>query len=537
MWWRDAVIYQIYPRSFADGNGDGIGDIAGIRAHLDYLVTLGVDAVWITPWYPSPMIDGGYDVADYRGVDPMFGTLAEAEKLIAQAHHAGLRVLLDIVPNHTSDQHKWFQAALAGNEEARQRYIFRPGKGQDGAAPPNDWTSAFGGSAWTRVSDGSWYLHLFAPAQPDLNWRHPQVRAEFEDILAFWFDRGVDGFRIDVAHGLIKDPDLPDLGSTTAEQLLAAPDRNDHPHWDQEEVQEIYEGWRRLADSYDPPRTFVAEVWIGDPVRMARYLRPGRLHTAFNFDFLRAAWTAHDLRGVIERTITELGAPPTWVLSNHDMVRVATRYGRPMGQELAPVGTAPVDLTLGTRRARAAALLMLGLPGGAYIYQGEELGLPEVEDLPESSLQDPTWERSEHADRGRDGCRVPFPWHSDGASFGFSEESTRPWLPAPAWFAEYSVECEQQTPQSTLRLYQRALQLRRDLRIAASDRAGEQMKWLPEYGTEVIAFERGDGWRVLVNCGGTPVRLPATADVILASDELVGGQLPPDTAVWMLPKT
>ena len=214
-WWETAVVYQVYIRSFADDNGDGIGDIAGLRSRLPYLAALGVDAVWINPWYPSPMADAGYDVADYRDIEPSYGTLAEADALIADAHSLGIKVLLDIVPNHTSDQHGWFQAALASESGARDRYLFRPGSGAHGELPPNDWQSVFGGPAWTRLADDSWYLHLFAPGQPDLNWSHPDVRAEFEKVLAFWFDKGVDGFRIDVAHGLVKADGLPDRGALT----------------------------------------------------------------------------------------------------------------------------------------------------------------------------------------------------------------------------------------------------------------------------------------------------------------------------------
>jgi alpha-glucosidase len=267
-WWRSAVIYQVYIRSFADGNGDGVGDIAGIRSRLPYLKSLGVDALWINPWYKSPMADHGYDVADYREIDPLFGTVAEAEQLIEEAHEHGIRIVPDIVPNHSSDQHAWFRAALAagpGSPE-RERYIFRPGRGPDGALPPNDWDSRFGGPAWTRVADGEWYLHLFTPQQPDLNWQHPDVHAEFESVLRFWFERGVDGFRIDVAHGLVKDPELPDL---------AGLDGGVHPFWDRDEVHDIYRAWRKVADEYPGDRAFVAEAWTDTPERLAAYLRAG----------------------------------------------------------------------------------------------------------------------------------------------------------------------------------------------------------------------------------------------------------------------
>jgi alpha-glucosidase len=380
-WWRDAVVYQLYIRSFADGDGDGVGDIAGIRARLAHLRDLGVDAVWINPWYPSPMADGGYDVADYRAVEPVFGTAQEAASLVEEAHDLGLRVLLDIVPNHSSDRHAWFRAALAsppGSPE-RARYHFRPGRGADGELPPNDWRSVFGGPAWTRTREaagrpGEWYLHLFDSTQPDLNWADPHVREEFESILRFWFDRGVDGFRIDVAHALIKAGGLPDVGADD-EGMLAPADRADHPHWDRDGVHEIYRAWRRVADSYPEPRVFVAEAWVDSPQRLARYLRPDELHTAFNFDFLRTSWDAAALRGAVDAsldTVARVGAPATWVLSNHDVVRHVSRLGRPLTAgaghalaELPPVAT--LDRELGRRRARAAALLMLAARWGLRV--------------------------------------------------------------------------------------------------------------------------------------------------------------------------
>ena len=533
-WWRSAVIYQIYIRSFADGNGDGVGDVAGIRSRLPYLRDLGVDAIWINPWYPSPMVDAGYDVADYTDIEPMFGDLAAAEALIAEAHEHGLRVILDIVPNHTSDRHAWFQAALAagpGSPE-RDRYVFRPGRGENGELPPNDWRSAFGGSAWTRLPDGEWYLHLFAPEQPDLNWENPEVAAEFERVLAFWFDRGVDGFRIDVAHGLVKQAGLPDVGGD-GEDVLEPTKRIDHPHWDRDEVHEIYRGWRRVADRYDGHRTFVAEAWVAGPERLARYVCPDELHTAFNFDFLRAPWDAARLRAVIDSSmgaLASVGAPATWVLSNHDVVRHVTRYGRPHTEGRGPRHDVhePLDLELGVRRARAAALLMLALPGGAYVYQGEELGLAEVEDIPEDALQDPVWERSNHTVRGRDGCRVPIPWSGDAPPFGFGPDGTRPWLPQPETWRRLTVAAQHGDPASTLELYRAALRLRRD-RPELGDGA---MSWqdAPE---GVLWFTREPGFACVVNVSGAPCPLPADARVLLASGPLDGGLLPRDTAAWL----
>jgi alpha-glucosidase len=554
-WWRSAVVYQLYIRSFADGDGDGVGDIAGIRAHLGHLCDLGVDAVWINPWYPSPMADGGYDVADYRAVDPLFGTAEDAAALIEEAHSAGLRVLLDLVPNHTSDRHPWFQAALAagpGSAE-RARYVFRPGGGPDGEQAPNDWRSVFGGPAWTRVTEadgtpGEWYLHLFDRAQPDLDWRSPEVRSEFESILRFWFDRGVDGFRIDVAHGLMKADGLPDLGEDDGE-MLSPVARPDHPYWDRDDVHEIYRSWRRVADSYPEPRAFVAEAWVASAERLARYLRPDELHTAFNFRYLGAPWDAAQLRTVIDdslATFEKVGAPATWVLSNHDVVRHVSRLGRPQaaggGFPWAPGGLAPLaslDRALGTRRARAAALLMFALPGSAYVYQGDELGLWEVEDLPDDALQDPTWERSAHTDRGRDGSRVPLPWSGAQPPFGFGPDGTAPWLPQPADFAGVTVAAEEADPASMLALYRAALALRRrHPALGAGAPGGADLRWLPS-PPGVLAFTREPGFTCMVNLSGSsngraqPVPLPAGVPVLLASGPLPGGTLPADTAVWL----
>jgi alpha-glucosidase len=549
-WWRSAVIYQIYIRSFADGNGDGVGDIAGIRSRLPYLKSLGVDAIWINPWYKSPMADHGYDVADFREIDPLFGTVAEAEELIEEAHRHGIRVIPDIVPNHTSDQHVWFQAALAagpGSPE-RERYVFRPGRGPDGAEPPNDWVSCFGGPAWTRLPDGEWYLHLFAPEQPDLNWEHPEVRVEFESILRFWFSRGVDGFRIDVAHGLVKHPELPDLPPRTEPAVLGPLSRRDdaeerirqhvdHPHWDRDEVHEIYRAWRKVADEFPGDRSFVAEAWADTPGRLAAYVRRDGLHTAFNFDFLMASWDAKDLRAVIDDSLAMLGgvgAPATWVLSNHDVMRHVSRYGRRTvkrwlaNERYEPEG--PLDLELGIRRARAAALLMLALPGGAYIYQGEELGLPEVEDLPESVLQDPIWERSGHTDRGRDGCRVPIPWSGHTAPFGFSPEraSAAPWLPQPAEWGERGAEAQTGDETSMLELYRRALRVRRE-HPALGDGT---LAWL-DAPAGVLALRREPGLVCVVNLSSQAYRLPDHTSVLLASGPVEDGLLAPDQAVWL----
>jgi len=542
-WWRDAVIYQVYIRSFADADGDGIGDIAGIRGKLPYLADLGVDALWINPWYVSPQADAGYDVADYRAIEPAYGSVADAEKLIVDAHEHGLRLIPDIVPNHTSDQHAWFRAALAAEPGSRERdrYVFRDGRGPDGAEPPNNWRSHFGGPAWTRIDEGpgqpaQWYLHLFDPRQPDLNWAHPDVAAEFEAVLRFWFDRGVDGFRIDVAHGLVKDPDLPDL-TDASDQLGRTYPPGGHPYVDRDGVLDIYASWRRVADEYPGDRMFVAEAWTPAPERLARYVGPGLLHTAFNFDYLLAPWDPAALRETIDVTtghLREVGASATWVLSNHDVVRHPSRYGRPPRVREDTVTYAlddPPDLALGTRRARAALLLEAALPGGMYVYQGEELGLPEVEDIPDEARQDPTWQRSGYTVRGRDGARVPLPWSDDGTSTGFSPAgAAAPWLPQPEGWARYAAARQQGDPGSVLELYRTVLHLRRE-----HPALGEgDLAWVSAPGDEVLHLRREPGFACVANLSGAPVELPAHDEVLLTSAPLEeDGRLGSDAAAWL----
>ncbi|MCG5435514.1 glycoside hydrolase family 13 protein [Micromonospora foliorum] len=528
-WWRGAVIYQVYPRSFADGNGDGIGDIAGIRSRLNHLSALGVDAIWFSPWYPSPMADAGYDVSDYRDIDPVFGTLTEVEALIAEAHALGIRTIVDVVPNHCSDAHPWFQAALAGGPGAPERdlFWFRPGRGPNGDERPTDWIGEFGGETWTRTTNpdgtpGDWYLHLFAPQQPDFNWDHPRVRAEFEDILRFWFDRGVDGIRIDSAGLLVKDGELPEV----------RPDQP-HPFHDLDGVHEIYRGWRRVADEYTD-RALIGEVWLPDRQRFANYLRPDELHAAFNFDFLGCAWDAAALRESIDGTLSAhapVNAPATWVLSNHDVTRHVTRYGRADTRFsfAAKREGIPTDLELGTRRARAAALLSLSLPGAAYVYQGEELGLYEVEDIPYALRQDPMWERSGRIDPGRDGCRVPLPWGGDEPPFEFSPEgAAAPWLPQPADWKDRTASAQTGDSASMLELYRAAIQARK-----ADPALGDgELTWLPA-PDGVLAFSRGGGFACLVNLSAEAVPMPAQGELVLASGPLDDGLLPSDTAVWL----
>lgn len=542
-WWRQAVVYQIYPRSFADTNADGLGDISGVTSKADYLEKLGIDAVWLSPFYPSELADGGYDVADYRDVDPRLGTLDDFTEMVKALHARDIKVVVDIVPNHTSDQHVWFQEALAARRgsTARERYIFRDGKGPGGSEAPTDWESMFGGPAWTRVTDGQWYLHTFATEQPDLNWAHREVRDDFLKTLHFWSDRGVDGFRVDVAHGLTKDLTEPLPSRAELERM---PFDGNHPLVDRDDVQEVYAEWRKVFDSYDPPRTAVAEAWVAK-ARVPLYASPEGLGQAFNFDLLQADFDAGQFETVVRENL-ELarasGSSSTWVLSNHDVTRHPTRYGLPHPARdangepsvkhgldwILSRGISPeLDWVGGERRARAATLFMLGLPGSSYLYQGEELGLHEVAALPDSDRQDPTYFRSDGADLGRDGCRVPLPWTSSPESaFGFGDGGAH--LAQPDWFARYSVEAEDGDPQSFLELYRRALALRRTLQ------AEEDLEWIPTGNPDVLRFRRPNGWEVVTNFGVEPHEV-GSGEMLIASVEIVDGFLPAESTLWLRP--
>lgn len=550
-WWRSAVIYQVYPRSFADANGDGIGDLPGITRRLPALRTLGVDAVWLSPFQTSPQRDAGYDVADYCDVDPLFGTLADFDALLNDAHALGLRVIIDLVPNHTSSDHAWFQAALAaapGSAE-RDRYMFREGKGDNGELPPNNWESIFGGAAWTRVTEhdgtlGQWYLHLFDTSQPDLNWENPWVWEQFRSILRFWLDRGVDGFRVDVAHGMVKEAGLPDYtpptpGGSMGGGVALEPEIGGHaaaepptpPYWAQDGVHAIYRDWHKVLEEYEGERVLCGEAWVEPLEKLARWVRPDEMQQTFNFGYLETPWNAAALRRVIDRSISvfaSVGAPSTWVLSNHDVVRHATRLSLEgenlQGHGLGPKSTGLPDTAFALHRARAATALMLALPGSAYLYQGEELGLPEVIDLPDSARQDPTWFRTGGERYGRDGCRVPIPWESAGPSFGFGPTAAS-WLPQPAEWATYARDTQQGVPGSTLSLYEAALAARRD-----NDLAFGTLDWL-SLGDDVLAFRTGN-ITVVANFGATPVALP-TGNIVLSSAPLEGDTIPRDVTVWL----
>lgn len=562
-WWANAVVYQIYPRSFADANGDGEGDLKGVTGRIDYLKALGVDAIWLSPFYPSPLADGGYDVADYCDVDPRFGTLADFDALVAAAHAAGIRVIVDIVPNHTSDRHPWFQAALNAGPESpeAQRYVFRRGKGEHGEEPPTNWLSNFGGSAWQACGDGWWYLHLFAREQPDLNWDNPDVRKEFHRILRFWCNRGVDGFRVDVSHGLAKD--LADPLRDRPDPMVMGPQAADgsDPLWDRDAVHEIYRGWRQVLDEYQPRIYAVGESWMPFTPRIFQYARPDELGAVFDFSLSKAAWDLRSYRDCIDRTwqqAREAHSVPTWVLGNHDVPRVASRLGLPVGADVeawvTSDGALPrIDPAQGLRRARAAALMTFGLPGTTFVYQGEELGLPEDLELTEAQIQDPNWERSGHRFKGRDGCRVPLPWQAGGSAFGFNTTGTA-WLPQPDWFRKYAADRESGASGSTLELYRAAAALRRTW-VGSPGADLPDLTWVDGLPDGLLGWRLGTGLTVVTNfTTDQTLAVPdslAGARILLSSDAgWVGwsGQgdrnswirpsagpatVPPETAVWL----
>lgn len=556
-WWRSAVIYQIYPRSFADANGDGIGDLPGITSRLGSLSDLGIDAIWLSPFMTSPQKDAGYDVANYCDVDPLFGTLDDFDRMTAKAHENGIRVIVDLVPNHSSDAHEWFQAALAAGPGSPERahYMFRDGKGENGELPPNNWQSVFGGPAWTRTTNpdgtaGQWYLHLFDSSQPDFDWTNEDVRTMFRDVLRFWLDRGVDGFRVDVAHGMIKADGLPDytppaeggsMGGTTPLGLEPGIDDFEDidggaPYWGQEGVHDIYRDWHQVLEEYEGDRVLCAEAWVEPLANMAKWVRPDEMQQAFNFPYLETPWEASALRAVIEESLeafSSVGAPSTWVLSNHDVVRHASRLAltaeNPQGHGIGPKSPGQPIREVGLQRARAATALMLALPGGAYIYQGEELGLPEVIDLPNDARQDPTWFRTNGERYGRDGCRVPIPWEADAPAYGFNSTGDA-WLPQPADWAPYARDAQVGVEGSTLELYREALRVRREQSLGLGT-----LEWIDGLGDGVIAFTNGTV-TVVANTGTTDVALPSSlagAELILSSGAFDGDTLAGDTTVWL----
>ena len=541
-WWRSGVIYQIYPRSFADFNGDGIGDLKGITSRLDSLASLGVDAVWLSPFYSSPQKDAGYDVSDYVDVDPIFGTLSDFDELLSKAHSLGIRVMIDLVPNHSSDNHEWFQRALASepNSPEREFYHFKDGLGENGELAPNNWVSMFGGPAWTRVTEkdgkpGQWYVHLFDSSQPDLNWANEAVQQEFEKILKFWLDRGVDGFRVDQPHAMVKAEGLPDHPYVQEAGAGFIEGRENPPMWFQEEVHQIFRRWRKILESYPGDRAMCGEAYVYPLSLMAKWVRPDEFHQTFNFRFLDAGWNPKKLFEAINESFQAfdgVGAPSTWVLNNHDVIRHASRFGGDYGRATASDGIGfnqpQPDAVLGLRIAKGATLFMLGLPGASYLYQGEELGLPEHTTLENSYRQDPTFARTNGQRVGRDGCRIPLPWEKDGLSNGFSETG-KSWLPQPASYKSLAREFQEKDASSTLSFYKKALRLRKELSLGEGS-----FGWLEGHkGPNSLGYENSDV-RVLYNFGSKPIDLTGL-DVLISSEPLTGNQLEINQCVWVKP--
>jgi alpha-glucosidase len=540
-WWRQASVYQIYPRSFADSNGDGIGDIKGITSRIPYLQSLNIDAVWLSPFYPSALVDGGYDVDNYRDVDPKLGTLADFDEMLAALHKVGIRVYVDIVPNHSSNLHEWFKEAIAAKpgSKARSRYIFRDGRGKKGELPPTDWVSHFAPSAWTHESamggkHNQWYMHWFAPEQPDFNWDNPEIQKDFLKTLKFWADRGVDAFRIDVAHALKKDLSEPLRNLDVFEGLEQRGAKGKGILADRDELFKIYKEWRKLFNTYDPPRVAVAEAFV-HPERLPLYASTKTLGQCFDFRFIETPFEAGAYRNATQEAI-ELAeknkSTCTWTLSNHDQIRHATKMGlNPAVNRrdwmLSNGTTHPLDKESGTTNGLAATLYILALPGSTYMFQGEELGLHEVTDIPEPQIQDPQYLRNHKIDKGRDGCRVPLPWTKSGSSFGFGTGSAH--LPQPNWFGDYSVEVEEKDAHSPLAIYRRALELRKDLQTK------EEIKWHKTSDVSVLHFSRPNGWNCITNFRAQEYTMPK-GEILISSKPLVNGKIPAGTTVWFKKK-
>lgn len=549
-WWRKAVIYQVYPRSFADADGDGIGDLQGITEKLDSLASLGIDAIWFSPFFKSPQKDAGYDISDYRLIDPIFGTNEDFDVLLAKAKSLGIRIIVDIVPNHTSDQHAWFQAAVksAPGSLERDYYHFRDGKGENGELPPNNWQSIFGGPAWSRITEsdgtlGQWYLHLFDSSQPDLNWENPKIADEFDDILRFWLDKGVDGFRVDVAHGMVKRHGLPDatiydenLRERPISNLTMAEAEEAVPYWGQPGVHDAIRRFRRVIDEYED-RAMCAEASMSPLPRLAMWVRPDEYHQSFNFDYMHSKYEAGAIKKIVTDSIVEygkVGASSTWVLSNHDGIRHATRLGiapentpRP-GDGIHPTDPAP-DEALGLRRARAATAFMLGLPGSSYLYQGEELGLPEAWQLEGKYRQDPTYARTNGERIGRDGCRVPLPWVADATESNGFNNTGKSWLPQPANYRVFARNLQEGVAGSTLELYKRLLKVRKEFNLGAG-----AFSWVDDYDSETSLSYLNNGVLVITNFSGDPIALPAGELLVTTQHDLtIEGVLEHDQTVWL----
>jgi alpha-glucosidase len=501
-WWRGGAIYQIYPRSFADASGDGVGDLAGIRSHLDYLEWLGIDGLWLNPVTPSPNADWGYDVSDFCDVHPELGTLDELDALVADAGRRGMRVVLDLVPNHTSDRHPWFLDSRSSRSSTHRHWYVWADR-RDGG-PPNNWESVFGGPAWTfDEPTEQYYLHNFLAEQPDLNWWNDDVRDEFDRILRFWFDRGVAGFRIDVAHAIVKDLQLRDDPLTTASDHPLARRRRLRAAYsmNRPEVHEVFRRWRTLAEEYDPPRLLLGETYVLDPVIMASYYGQAddELQLAFNFAFVHAEFDAADLHSVVERTESALPADgwPVWTLSTHDAVRFPTRW-------------CDDDPAL----VRCALLALLTLRGTPVLMYGDELGLPQT-DVPAASTRDMA---------GRDGARTPMPW-ANTAGGGFTAAGVEPWLPFGD-LAAHNVEAQREDPCSNLALTRDLLRLRRE-RPELRDAPYESL----DAPDGVWAWRRGTSFAVALNLGGGALDVAGlTGSVLVGTNrsrdgDRVGGSL------------
>ncbi|NCV98443.1 MAG: alpha-amylase [Actinobacteria bacterium] len=527
-WWRNAVIYQIYR----------MGDLKGVEGRLESLSELGVDAIWFSPFMSSPQKDAGYDVSDYTDIDPLFGTLEDFDSVLSKAHDLGLKVIVDLVPNHSSSEHPLFKAALRAGKGSPERsyYHFADGKGEDGELPPNNWQSVFGGPAWTRIDDGQWYLHIFDSSQPDFNWGNPEVEKFFHGVLRFWLDRGADGFRVDVAHALIKEPGLPDVEELSSSMTGSDSDPKDekpHPHWGQEGVHEIIRGFRKVIDEYDN-RAMAAEAWILPLSKMAKWVRKDEYHQAFNFEYLATEWEARRLKEVVDESLFEfgaVGAPSTWVLSNHDVIRHVTRLSYKeipkQGDGIGPDYPQP-DEAKGQRIGRAASAFMLGLPGSSYLYQGEELGLPEHTTLESEYRQDPTFFRTNGERVGRDGCRVPIPWEADAPAFGFSETG-KSWLPQPQNYRGYSRDRQQGVAGSTLELYKRLLSLRKSNALGDGNLA-----WVESLCTDSTLAYMNNSVLVVANFGLDSLALPEGELLVTTQHDLsIEGVLEHDQVAWI----
>ncbi|WP_040494617.1 alpha-amylase family glycosyl hydrolase [Ilumatobacter nonamiensis] len=561
-WWQNAVVYQVYVRSFADSDGDGVGDLAGIRSRLDHLVELGIDAVWLNPCYPSPQFDHGYDVADYFGIHAEYGDLAAFDELLAAARDRGIKIMMDLVPNHCSSQHRWFVDALAAAPGSRERarFYFRDGR-PDGAgdahgAPPNNWSAAFGGSAWTRPSadDSQWYLGTFTPHQPDFDHTNPDVQAMFAEVFEFWFDRGVEGFRVDAISPVGKHPELPDAPPVPeGTGMLQVTWENPYTVF-RPEGHDVWRQFRATIDTYmdahpDRDLTMVAEAYMnGRPDLMAAFVNDEQFHQAFAFDLLLSPWDKTEMERAIGDTLDlmDAGSTPTWTLNNHDVQRVVTRLGRDNATDpstvtnnaLESVATS-VDIAVGLRRARAMITLAMAMPGSIYLYMGEELGLPEVLDMPDDRRQDPVFITTNGERLGRDGCRVPLPWTDDpSTNFGFSAspDASEPWLPQPEWWGEVAVDVVDQQDDATLDLYRELIAARREL--AVPEGLGAMVL---DLGDGLVAVRRGKLIAV-TNVTATPIALDSDHDEGIADampvfasepDELhTPGVIPPDSTIW-----